>query len=126
MYTLITIFYVSLIGIFVMIILKRREVLSGNQSMVSKAGAGSDHIFQAFFQTVGRGISYINKHTFIALGNLVAFHVLRGIRGIYVEIKHRFISHPRGKKLIDAVRGRGEIKTDGASFYLRRIAAKDK
>src|SRR5882724_9258706 len=126
MYTLITIFYVSLLSMAAMVILKRREVMSGNQSLPSKIGSGSDHIFQGIFSKIGHGISYINKHTFIALGHLIAFHVLKNIRGVYVEMKHRFIQNPQGKKLIDAVRGRGEVRADGASFYLRRIAARDK
>jgi hypothetical protein len=126
MYTLITIFYVSLVGMTLLVVLKRREAISGHPSIVSRFGSGTDHIFQAVFSRVGRAISYVNKHTFIAMGHLIAFHVLKFVRGFYVELKHRFISNPQGKKLIDAVRGRGELRADGASFYLRRIAARDK
>lgn len=126
MYTLITIFYVSLLGMMALVLLKRHEVKTGKPSLVSKIGAGSDHIFSAVFTTAGKGISYLNKHTFIALGHLIAFYVLKTLRKPYVEMKHRFISHPQGKKLIDAVRGRGEVTDHGASIYLRRIAARDK
>ena len=48
MYTTITIFYVSILGIAALIFLKRREVLTGRASFVSKLGEGSDHIFAAF------------------------------------------------------------------------------
>jgi len=123
MYTLIIIFYVSLVAMVAMLLLKRREVLTGRPSIVSKIGAGTDHIFQASFAAVGHGLSYFNRHTFKALAQIAAFHALKFVRRIYVEIKDRFISHPQGKKLIDAVRGRGEVSDTGASFYLRRIAA---
>lgn len=122
MYTLITIFYASFAAIILMVLLKRREVLSGHPSIVSRAGAGTDHFFQTQFSRVGRFISYINRHTFIALAQLVAFHILKNIRQVYVEVKHRFISTSQGKKLIDAVRGRGHVTDHGASFYLRRIS----
>ena len=105
-----------------MILLKRREVYSGHQSIVSKIGSGSDHFFHAIFSRIHRFISYINKHTFIALAQWVIFHVLLRMRKVYVEIKHHAVNNPHGKKMIDAVRGRGEVKNHGASFYLRRIS----
>ena len=125
MYTTISIFYVSLIGIVTLILLKRREVLTGKQSLVSKLGEGSDHIFSAFFRGVRRGISYINRHTFIALAQWVAFHVLVRVRKVYVEIKHQALKNTHSKKVIDMVRGKGEIKKHGASFYLRRISSEE-
>lgn len=105
-----------------MILYKRHESLTGKPTFISRAGAGIDHIFHKVFDTVSNVISYINKHTFIALAHWLAFHVLVHIRKVYVEIKHHFISHPQGKKMIDAVRGRGEVKKHGVSFYLRRIS----
>ncbi len=109
-----------------MILLKRREVTTGEQSFISKLGEGSDHIFAAFFRGIRRCISYINKHTFIALAQWVAFHVLVRVRKIYVEIKHQALQNTHSKKVIDMVRGKGEIKKHGASFYLRRISGEDK
>ena len=52
--------------------------------------------------------------------------ILKASRTLYVEIKHRFISTTHGKKLIDAVRGRGEVSVHGASFFLRHLAADSK
>jgi hypothetical protein len=124
MYTTIGIFYGSLIFIILMIFLKRHEVKSGHPTIISRLGRGSDHIFHAIFYAVRTALSYVNKHTFVALGHWVAFHILVHIRKIYVEIKAYFIALPQGKKMLDAVRGRGEIKNHGASFYLRRIADK--
>ncbi|MEK7501786.1 MAG: hypothetical protein AAB629_02590 [Patescibacteria group bacterium] len=121
MYTLITIFYASFIAMIMMVLFKRREVNGGKQSVVSKIGAGTDHLFTVIFETLKRWISFVNKHTFIALAHLAAYHVLLRIRNVYVEIKHRILKNPHGKRLIDAVRGKGKISNHGASFYLRRI-----
>jgi hypothetical protein len=85
-------------------------------------GKKTDHIFQSVFTSIRRYASYMNKHTFIAIAHWIAFHILMRIRNVYVEIKHRFISTPHGKRLIDAVRGRGEVTDHGVSFYLRRIS----
>lgn len=107
-----------------MIVLKRREVKSGHPSILSRLGRGSDQFFHTIFNAVGTALSYINKHTFVALGHWVAFHILVHIRKVYVEIKASFLATPQGKKMLDAVRGRGEVKDHGASFYLRRISEK--
>lgn len=122
MYTLISIFYISFIGMAFMIFMKRREIVDGKQSIVSRVGAGSDQVLQNIFVSIKRALSYINKHTFIAIAHWVAFHVLVRVRKVYVEIKDRSLSNPHGKRLIDAVRGRGEVTNHGASFYLRRIS----
>ncbi len=107
-----------------MVLLKRREVRTGNPSLLSKLGRGSDNFFHVIFQHVGTFFSYINKHTFIALAHWVAFHILVHIRKVYVEMKSRALANPHGKKILNAVRGRGEVKDHGASFYLRRISDK--
>ncbi|MEI6396749.1 MAG: hypothetical protein WCO48_01605 [Candidatus Taylorbacteria bacterium] len=125
MYTTITIFYVSLVGIIVLILLKRREVLTGERSIVSRLGEGSDHVFAAFFRGIRRGISYINKHTFIALAQWLAFHVLVHVRKVYVEIKHIWLQNIHTRKVLDMVRGKGEIRKHGVSFYLRRISGEE-
>ena len=106
-----------------MVLLKRREVVTGHASLVSRAGAGVDHIFHAVFGTVRRGLSYVSRKNAVLLMHWIAFHVLKFVRGIYVDIKAKTLSTPTGRKLIDAVRGRGEIRDHGASFYLRRISA---
>ena len=104
--------------------LKRHEVKTSKPSLVSRLGQGSDHIFQAIFSGISKGISYINKHTFIAVAQWLTYHVLVRIRKVYVEIKHHALKNPHGKKMIDAVRGRGEVSAHGASFYLRKIGEK--
>ncbi|OHA24292.1 MAG: hypothetical protein A3B11_02325 [Candidatus Taylorbacteria bacterium RIFCSPLOWO2_01_FULL_44_26] len=123
--TIIILFYISLLGMIYMIFLKSGEMNSGRRNILSRLGSGADHIFQSAFQSVGQGISYINKHTFIALAHWLAYHVLVRVRNVYVEIKHYVLANPHGKRLIDAVRGRGEIRNHSASFYLRRIGKRN-
>lgn len=107
-----------------MLLLKRREIKTGIPSIISRLGSGSDKFFHVIFDSISRFFSYLNKHTFMALGHWIAFHIFVHIRKVYVAIKARFMAHPQGRKMIDAVRGRGEIKNHGASFYLRRIGDK--
>jgi hypothetical protein len=124
MYTLISIFYLSLLGMLAMVLLKRHEVKSGRPTVVSRLGKGTDHVFYAASSAIRSGISYFNRKTFIHVAQLIAYHVLLRTRKVYVEAKHWALSNPHGKKVIDAVRGRAEIKDHGASFYLRRISDK--
>ena len=124
MYTLITLFYISIVGIMVMLLLKRREVKTGHPSIISRLGRGSDNFFHAIFGGFKKFFSYINKHTFVAIAHWMAFHTLKQTRNVYVEMKSRALQNPHGKKMLDAVRGRGEVKDHGASFYLRRISDK--
>ena len=107
----------------VLVLLKRQEVQTGKPSFISRFGVDSDNFFQRVFSWCKRMYAYANRKTFVALISFLAYHILFFIRKIYVEIKHRFISNPHGKHLIDAVRGRGEIKDHGASFFLRKISA---
>jgi len=107
-----------------MILFKRHEIKTSKPSLFSRLGRGSDHIFLAIFGAVHKGISYVNKHTFITVAQWLTFHVLVRVRKVYVEIKHHALANPHGKRMIDAIRGRGEIKDHGASFYLRKIAEK--
>lgn len=104
-----------------MIVLKRFEL--------KKTGAQENNIdsyIETKLKTFYSGISHYskmaNKRTLIALAQYITYHVLFYTRRIYVEIKHRTLLNPHGKRMIDAVRGRGEIKNHGASFYLRRIS----
>jgi hypothetical protein len=97
---------------------------TGKPTVVSNLGRSIDHILSSIFAEIKKFVSYLNRKTMIAIFHLVAYHILLRIRKIYVEIKHQTLLNPHGKKLIDAVRGRGEVKNHGASFYLRRISDK--
>lgn len=106
-----------------MVLFKRQEVMTGRQSVVSRVGAGTDHVFQRVFVAARKVWSYANRKTFIMLAHWIAYQVLYHVRHVYVEVKSQALSTTHGKRLLDAVRGRGEVKTDGVSFYLRRISA---
>jgi hypothetical protein len=124
MYAIITIFYVSLLGMAAMILLKRAEVRSGHPTAVSTLGRKADRIFDSIWSAVSRFVGSFNRRTMIVIAQLIAFHILLRVRKVYVELKHRTLMNPHGKKVIDAVRGRGEVRNHGASFYLRRISEK--
>ena len=108
-----------------MILLKKRELASGKPSAVSSLGKGSDKIFQRSFASAKVFASYFSRKTFIVVTQWIAFHVLFRVRKIYVEVKHRALSNPHSKNVILAVRGRGEVKKQGASFFLRRISSEE-
>jgi hypothetical protein len=124
MYTIITLFYVSLLGMVIMIFLKRREIKTGHPTIISRMFKESDIFFHNIFSTIHGVISYLNKHTFIWLAQWVAFHILSRIRDWYVIVRARAHQNPHLKKVLDMVRGRGEIRNHGASFYLRKISNK--
>jgi len=124
MYTFITIFYISFIAMIIMVLMKRREVNAGKVTLTAKLGFKTDNVFLGTYNTIKKWVSFVNKHTFLALAHIIAFHVLLRIRNVYVELKHRALINPHGKRLIDAVRGKGEVNSHGASFYLRRINGK--
>ncbi len=124
MYLLITIFYLSFAGMATMVLLKRREILSGQGIAASGIGQKIDRSFQAVWSAFGHFVAGFNRRNLIAVVQLVAYHILLRVRRVYVELKHRTLMNPHGRKVIDAVRGRGEIRNHGASFYLRRIGDK--
>ncbi len=120
-------FYIALLGILCMIVLKYVEIKTGKKSFVSLVGQKTDHTFQSLYHVVRHAFSLINKNNAIALVQWVAFHVLSFFRKIYMyahEVAHR---HPHSKKVIDMVTGKGEVKPNGAaSFYLKQIAEETK
>lgn len=121
MYLLIITFYISLIGIIAMILIKRGEIKKGKSFL---AESSIEKRLVKIYTEIVKFFKMFNKHTFIALSQYITFHLLFRIRKVYVEMKHRVLLNPHGKRMIDAVRGRGEVKNHGASFYLRRISGK--
>ncbi len=124
MYILISIFYISLIGIIAMIFIKRAEMKNGDLSLADKIESSVEVTLSNIYAKIVAYSKLLNRQTFVALVQFLTFHVLLRIRNIYVNIKHRTLQNPHGKRMIDAVRGRGEIKNHGASFYLRRISGR--
>ncbi len=124
MYILISIFYISLIGIIAMIFIKRAEMKNGELSLADKIESSVEVALSNIYAKIVAYSKLLNRQTFVALVQFLTFHVLLRIRNIYVNIKHRTLQNPHGKRMIDAVRGRGEVKNHGASFYLRRISGR--
>lgn len=118
------IFAVALLGMVGMILLKIGEVRGGKKSLLSRAGDNTDQHVHAAYDKVKYAFRYLNKRSGIALVQWVAFHFLSWMHEIYkwaYDVAHR---HPHSKRVIDMVRGRGEVdKNGGSSFYLKQISA---
>lgn len=121
MITFIVIFYISLIAIALMIYMKHVEISAGKQSLIAKIGSDIDHIFEKFEYIIRDLKKKINRRSMIVILQWIGFYLLYPLRKIYVEMKHRALNNPHSKKVIDAVRGKGEIRKVGVSAYLRRI-----
>lgn len=107
-----------------MIIIKRKEINNSENFAPQLSQSSIEKKLTKIYSEFVRFFKMFNKYTFIALSQYITFHLLFRVRKIYVELKHRTLLNPHGKRMIDAVRGRGEIKNHGASFYLRRISGK--
>jgi len=83
----------------------------------------SDSFFHDIFSKVHRTLSYINRHTFISLAQWIAYHILRHIRSGYLKVSDRAHEYPHTKKVLDMVKGRGEVRKHGSSVYLKRISS---
>ena len=124
MYSTEIIFYIALLGIIGMILLKRSELKNGKKYFLARLGDRTDHIVHDAYARVRFVLSHINKHNAIALAQWLAFHVLSFFQKVYLRLHALAHSHPHSKKVIDMVTGKGELKrTSGASFYLKQIAA---
>jgi hypothetical protein len=121
------IFFIALLGIILMIILKSVELRSGKKSLFSRMGASSDHFVHATYDKVRFGLSQINKNNAVKFLQWIAFHVLSFGHRIYVYLHDKAHRHPHSKKVIDMVKGKIEISQHGgSSFYLKKIAEETK
>jgi hypothetical protein len=105
-----------------MILIKRAEMKNGDLSIADKLESSVEIVLGKIYTKVSNYYKMLNRRTFIALAQFLTFHILLRIRNVYVELKHQTLQNPHGKRMIDAIRGRGEVKNHGASFYLRRIS----
>jgi hypothetical protein len=123
MYALIAIFYVSFACIAAMLWSKQVEMRTGRQSLVSRLGDDADHVLHRINDDARSVVSYFNKHTFIAFLQWIAAHILSWFRNLYIKLYHMAHRHPHSKKVIDMVRGQGEVNQNGgASFFLKKIS----
>lgn len=119
-------FYLSLLGILGMIGFKVLEIRSGKKSWISKLADKTNHIVHRYFAHFKRLTSYINRKAALALIQWIAYHVLTWARNIYIWIYKKAHAHPPSKKVIDMVRGKGEVnRNGGSSFYLKSISESD-
>jgi len=118
----VTIFATALVGILLMYLFKWMELKSGKKTLLARLGTRTDGFFRTQYIKVRKFIHYMNRQTFIALTQWVAMHILSSLRNAYIwayRLAHR---HPHSKKVIDMVRGKGEVqKGTPASFYLKQI-----
>ncbi len=117
------VFFVALLGIIVMLYLKARRLRLDTRSHFSFLSAKVDGKIRFSFAKVRKFFSYFNRKSAVALIEWIAYHMLSWIRSVYIWIQNKAHAHPPSKKVIDMVRGKGEIDTmGGASFYLKNLA----
>ena len=116
-------FFIALVGIVGMISLKSFEIKRGKKLIFSRLAEKTDHFVQKIYNAVRAFISHLNKHNAIALVQWVAYYILSWLRKMYIHLHTKAHAHPHSKKVIDMVRGKGELpRSGGASFYLKRIS----
>ncbi|HEY4478636.1 MAG TPA: hypothetical protein VI775_02235 [Candidatus Paceibacterota bacterium] len=107
-------FFISAIAMAIMIKLKSPLSFMNNKT---------DNAVHSSYVYIRRLISYINRHSAIALIQWIAYHILSWIRSVYIWIRSIARSYPHSKKVLDMVRGKGTAeKNNGASFYLKKIS----
>src|ERR1017187_4703908 len=80
MIPLITIFYLSFILTIFMLYMKHLELVAGKKYFLTNLADKNDHIFEKLHADIRTGISYFNKHTFIAFVQWVAAGMLSWLR----------------------------------------------
>ena len=116
-------FYISFLGIIGMIGFKAMELRSGKKSWISRLADKTNHIVHDYISNVKRYISYINRRSALALVQWIAYHILTWARNAYIWAYKKAHAHAPSKKVIDMVRGKGEVnRNGGSSFYLKSIS----
>lgn len=109
-----------------MITLKARRLKLDVRSQFSFVSEKVDHKIRDIFHDIRVFISYFNRKSAVALVQWIAYHVLSWARKVYMWGYDKAHAHPHSKKVIDMVRGRGDIENiGGASFYLKRITPEE-
>lgn len=116
-------FYISILAIIGMISFKGLELRSGKKSWISRLSENTNHIVQDYYYKTRKFISYINRKSAVAFLQWIAYHILTWARNAYIWAYHKARAHAPSKKVIDMVRGRGEVnRNGGSSFYLKSIS----
>ena len=116
-------FFVAFLALISMIGQKSREIRMGKISWLSGLNAKLDTPIEKAYTNTRTFISYFNRKSAVALIQWIAYHILSWARSGYIMLHRKAHAHPPSKKVIDMVRGKGEVDTvGGASFYLKRIS----
>lgn len=116
-------FYVSFLGIISMVGFKAIELRSGKKSWISKLSDKTNHKVHEYYDNFTNTLRYVNRHSALALVQWIAYHILSWARNVYIWAYKKAHSHAPSKKVIDMVRGRGEInRNSGSSFYFKSIS----
>lgn len=119
-------FYISFFGIIGMIVFKASEIKTGKMSFISRITDKNNHKVRELYLTLRKYISYINRRSALALIQWIAYHILTWARNAYIWAYKKAHAHAPSKKVIDMVRGRGEVnRNGGSSFYLKSISGKE-
>jgi hypothetical protein len=117
------IFYTAIFGLVLMVYLKARRLKLDMRSRWSHLSERVDGKIRRGFAQVMTFLSYFNRKSAAALLEWSAYHALSRIRKAYLWIHQKAHAHPKSKKIIDMVRGKGEVENmGGASLYLKRIS----
>lgn len=116
-------FFISFLGIIVMIWLKSFELKANKKLKLTLLAEKTDHKVHAVYHKTRTYISYINRKSAVALIQWIAYHILSWVREFYIKLHRKAHAHPPSKKVIDMVRGKVDLgKEGGASFYLKKIS----
>jgi hypothetical protein len=119
-------FYISFFGIVGMIAFKLSEIKTGKRSFISRISDKNNHKVREYYRTFRRYVSYINRRSALALIQWIAYHILTWARNAYIWAYKKAHAHAPSKRVIDMVRGRGEVnRNGGSSFYLKSISGEN-
>src|SRR3989344_9353131 len=120
-------FYATFLIMLSMVGFKAMEMHSGRKSFISKLSDNTNHIVHNAYDRIIKSISYINRKSAIALIEWIACHILSGARKVYIWAYNKAHAHPPSKRVIDMVRGKGEVnRNGGSSIFLKKISEDDK
>ncbi len=115
-------FYISFAGILGMLGFKAMEIRSGKKSWISHLADNTNHLVHDAYHDIRKFFSYFNRKSALALVQWIAYHILSWARATYIWAYKKAHAHAPSKKVIDMVRGRGEVnKNGGASFYWKKL-----
>ncbi len=119
-------FYVSFVGIIGMIGFKAAELRTGKKSWISRLADRTNDRVHVYMASIRTYISYINRRSALALVQWIAYHILSWARNLYIWAYRKAQAHASSRKIIDMVRGKGEVnRNGGSSFYLKSISKND-